>query len=219
MAQTRAQMVTYVTDKFGVTTSAMTTRAGGFYDARYRMIQDRYLWKQLLVSETSTLAADQQDVTLTSAIDVVIAIRWNKVHLHPVNQEQVFQLNAEAFDGSGDAMGFSVLPKTSAGLSRIRLYETPTQGKELLVLGKAPPETLTDSETPRMTGIDQSLHAYILGDLWQSIRQFGKADVLFKEAEAFLDQMIKIEREQSAYNPQIIIADDGQWDRDDVLYY
>jgi hypothetical protein len=211
-------MATYVTDKFGVTTAAMVTRAKGFYDVRYRMIWDRYYWKQTKVSESSTVSASTQDVTLTAAIDRVVAVRWNNRRLLPVNQEQVFQLDPEAFDSAGEVVGFSELPKDSSGLTVIRLYEIPQDSKELMVLGKAPPETLTDSETPRLSGIDQSLQAYVLGDLWQSIRQFSKADILYREAETFLQQMIKIEEEQSAYDKRIIPSDDEQYDRDDLFY-
>lgn len=211
-------MVTYVTDKFGITSSATVTRAKGFYDVRYRMIWDRYYWKQTKVSETSTLSANDQDITLTAAIDRVVAVRWNKRRLLPVNQEQVFQIDPEAFDSAGEVVGFSELPKDSSGLTRIRLYQIPQEGKELVVLGKAPPETLNDNETPRLSGIDQALQAYILGDLWQSIRQFTKADKLYAEAEAFLTKMIEIEKEQSAFDSRIIPYDDEQYDRDDLFY-
>lgn len=218
MSQTRGQMVTYVTDKFGVTSTATVTRAAGFYDVRYRMIQDRYYWKQLKVSETSTLVSGVQDVTLTAAIDRIVAVRWNNRRLLPSNQEQVFQIDPEAFDSEGEVVAFSELGKDSSGLARIRLYQIPQEGKELLVLGKAPPETLTDSQTPRLSGIDQSLQAYILGDLWQSIRQFTKADKLYLEAELFLKEMMKIEQEQSAFDYRIIPYDDEQYDRDDLFY-
>ncbi len=218
MGQTKGQMVDYVTDKFGITTEEVKNRARGFYDVRYRMIWDRFYWKQTKVSETASVAANQQDVTFTSLIDKVVAIRWNNRRLLPVNQEQVFQLDPEAFDSQGEVVGFSELPKDSSGLSRIRLYEIPQEAKEVLVLGKAPPETLTHGQSPRMVGIDQSLQAYVLGDLWQSIRQFSKANELYREAETFLNQMIKIEQEQSAYDNRIIPYDDEQYDRDDLFY-
>ena len=218
MAQTRAQLVNYVTDKFGVTTDAVKTRAKGFYDSRYRMIQDQFLWRQLKVSESQTVSSGVQDITLTSAIGDVIAVRWNNRRLLPVQQEQVFALDPEAFDSAGEVVGFSVLPKTDAGLCKIRLYETPQDSKEVLVLGKAPPETLTDDQSPRISAIDQALQAYVLGDLWQSIRQFSKADALFNEAQKYLADMIRLEQEQSAYDARIIPYDDEQYDRDDLFY-
>jgi len=218
MGQTKGQMVDYVTDKFGITTDAMKTRARGFYDVRYAMIWDRFYWKQTKVSETQSVAANQQDVTFSALIDRVVAIRWNNRRLLPVNQEQVFQLDPEAFDSAGEVVGFSELPKDNNGFAQIRMYEIPQEAKEVLVLGKAPPEQLTDGQRPRMTGIDQCLQAYILGDLWQSIRQFTKADKLYSEAEAFIDKMIEIEQEQAAYDNRIIPYDDEQYDRDDLFY-
>jgi hypothetical protein len=215
MAQTRLQLVTYVTDKFRVTTDAVVDRAKGFYDVRYRMIWDRFYWKQSKVSESVSVTAGTQDITFTSAIDRIIGARWDGMQILPVNQEQVFQINATAWDASGTPVAFSELPKDSSGLTRIRLYEIPQTTRTLVVIGKAPSETLTDNQSPRLGGIDQCLQAYVLGDLWQSIRQFNKAALLYEEAEAFLREMIKIEQEQTAYSNRIIPSSDGDYSRDD----
>lgn len=216
MAQTRSALVTYVTDKFGDTSTAIVTRAKGFYDARYNMIQDRYFWKQMKVSETVSVPADTQDVTFSSALDLITTAMWDKIYLGPVNQEQVFQIDTDALTAEGTPVSFSVLPKTDAGLARIRLYRTPTETKNLTVLGKAPTETLSDSEKPRLTGIDQALQAFILGDLWEHKRQFSKRDALFAEAEAFLQKMIDIERDQGANSARIIPHEEHQWDRNQL---
>ncbi len=216
MAQTRSALVAYVTDKFGDTTDAIVTRAKGFYDSRYDMIQDRYFWKQLKDSESQTVAADTQDVTFTSALDLITAVSWDGYALQVINQEQVFQIDPTAYNASGTPVSFSVLPKTSAGLPRIRLYRTPTTSATVIAMGKASPETLTDSESPRITGIDQALHGYIMGDLWESKRQYTKASACFQEAEAFLQKMIDIEEEQGANNAQIIPSDPHQYDREDL---
>jgi hypothetical protein len=218
MAQTKSQLVTYVTDKFRVTTDAVVTRAKGFYDVRYRMIWDRFYWKQSKVSESQSVTAGTQDVTLTSAIDRVVAVRWDGNQILPVNQEQVFQINATSWDASGTPLAFSELPKDSSGLTRIRLYEIPQVTRTLVVLGKAPSETLTDGQSPRLGGIDQCLQAYVLGDLWQSIRQFAKADILYNEAENFLAAMIKIEQEQTAYSNRIIPSGDADYSRNDLFF-
>jgi hypothetical protein len=216
MAQTRLALVTYVTDKFGDTSTAMVTRAKGFYDARYHMIQDRYFWKQMKDSESQAVVAGTQDITFTSALDLITAVSWGGIALSVINQEQVFQIDASAYDADGSPVSFSVLPKTSTGLPRIRLYRTPTVGATIIAIGKASPETLTDSQSPRITGIDQALHAYVLGDLWEHRRQFSKRDALFAEAEAFLQKMEDIEREQGADNAQIIPGDPCQYNREDL---
>jgi len=218
MAQTRSALVTYVTDKFGDTTTAMVTRAKGFYDARYAMIQDRYFWKQLKVSESTSVTAGTQDITFTNALDLITVVSWADIQLQPINQEQVFQINPEAWDAEGTPVSFSVLPKTAAGLPRIRLFRTPTETKTLLVLGKAPTETLGDDERPRLTGIDQALHGYIMGDIWVYKRQYTKAGVCFQEAEAFLNLMQRIEEQQGANSARIIPGDDHQWDREYLGY-
>jgi len=218
MAQTRSALVTYVTDKFGDTSTAIVTRAKGFYDARYNMIWDRHFWKQTKVSESQSVSSGTQDITFTSALDLIATVSWDDITLSPINQEQVFQLDAAAYDASGTPVSFSILPKTDAGLPRIRLYRVPTETKTIIAIGKGPPETLTDSQTPRITGIDQALQAYILGDLWEHKRQFSKRDALFAEAEAFLQKMIDIEEDQGANNARIIPYDPMQWDRDDMWY-
>jgi hypothetical protein len=216
MAQTRSALVTYVTDKFGDTSTAMVTRAKGFYDARYAMIQDRYFWKQMKVSESTSVASGTQDITFTNALDLITVVSWADIQLSPVNQEQVFQIDPSANDGEGTPVSFSVLPKTDAGLPRIRLYRVPTETKTLIVIGKAPTETLSDSESPRLTGIDQALHGYVLGDMWEHKRQYTKASACFQEAEAFLQKMIDIEEDQGANSARIIPSDAHQWDREDV---
>jgi len=218
MAQTRSALVTYVTDKFGDTSTAMVTRAKGFYDARYHMIQDRYFWKQMKVSESQSVSSGTQDITFTSALDLITTVTWDDTTLSPINQEQVFQIDPAAYDAEGTPVSFSVLPKTDAGLPRIRLYRTPTTTKTIIAIGKAPPETLGDDDSPRLTGIDQALHGYILGDMWEHKRQYTKAGVCFQEAEAFLQKMIEIEEEQGANSARLIPSDPHQWDRDDLWW-
>ena len=218
MSSTLQQVADFCSAKFGATDAATVVLAKDFAKARHRVIWDGYFWKETKVSESQALAADIQDVTFSTNIDKVVRIRWDNRQLLPVNQEQVFQIDPEAFDTAGEVVAFSELPKSAGGAPKIRLYSIPQDARTITVLGKAPTPTLTDASTSPLSGVDQCWIAYVNGDLQQWARQFGKANVYFEEARFFYEKMIEIEQEQSAYQAQIIPYDDEQYDRDDLYY-
>ena len=219
MSSSVQEITDFVATKAGVTDTTTKTTIKGFVRFRHGVIWDSYLWKESKASESQTVSSGVQDVTLTSAIDKVTRVRWDDRQILPVTQEQVFQINAPAFDSAGEVVGFSPLPNTSGGLSKIRLYEIPQVSKELLVLGKGLKPTLAnDTDTSPLTGIDQAWIAYVNGDVMQWMRQFSKADKYFVEARHYHDKMIELEEQQAAHQTQIIPADDGDYGRNDLYY-
>jgi hypothetical protein len=217
MSLTVQEITDFVATKAGVTDTAAKTTIKGFARRRHDIIWDSYLWKESKVSESHTAISGVQDVTLTSAIDKVIRVRWNDYQILPITQEQVFQLNAPAFDRDGPVLSFSLLPKSDSGLSKIRLFEIPQESKELLVLGKAPKPSLSnDTDTSPLSGVDQAWIAYVNGDVMQWMRQFSKAKDYFVEARHYHDKMIELETEQAAHQTQIIPADDGAYGINDI---
>ena len=142
---TVSEIATYTTDKLGINDSATVDLAKNFIRARFRMIWDSFYWIESKVAETITLhPASTQIVTFTTAIDKIVAIRWNDRRILPVNEETVFQIDPSAFDNEGETVAFARLPKDGSGQPRIKLFEIPQEAREIVALGKAPVPTLAD---------------------------------------------------------------------------
>lgn len=197
---TLAELKTFTTAKLGITDADALAQAGEFIKARWKMIWNAQPWRQSRWQETVSVPADTQDVTLGAEFEFVTACRWKgEQELMPINDQTAFSLNPAGYDQSGPPAAFSQLAKTSAGLVRIRLHQIPNETQPLLVLGKRKCVELTSaSDTPLIPGVDECLTAFAMGDLYQWIRQFSKAQACYNEANGLMEKMIEIERQQSA---------------------
>lgn len=199
------EIVIYTTNKLGMTDTTARTMAGSFLDARHSMIWNAANWKQARYQETVAVAAGTQDVTLQTACDFVTACRWADVYeLLPMSDGSALALNPAGYDVSGPVLGFVPLGKPDGIHVQIRLMQKPTEAKNLLVIGKAKVTAYTTGQTPCIPGEEQALCDFIMGDLYEWLRQFGKAQYYHDRAQKLLDQMIEIETAQAAEIRRIV---------------
>lgn len=202
---TRAEIISYCTAKLGVTDATATTQAGTFLDARHAMIWNEELWRQTRYQESIACPAGTQDVTLGANCEFVTACRWAGSHeLMPLSDASALSLDPAGYDGSGAVLGFVPLGKTSGGLAQIRLMRTPTEAKTLLVLGKRKLLALGTNDTPPIPGEDMALIEFVMGDLYEWLRQLSKAQYFFAKGAAMLGKMKEIETAQTAEIRRII---------------
>jgi hypothetical protein len=203
---TLGELKTFCTTKLGITDTAAKSVAGTFANARWKMIWDAQPWRQTRWQATISVPAGTQDVTLGTEFEFVTACRWKgQNELLPISDQAAFSINPAGYDQSGTPLGFAQIGKTTGGLVQIRLFQIPTETQNLLVLGKRKCIELTaDSDTPLIPGIDPCLQAFVMGDLYQWIRQFSKAQVHYEEANALLAKMVEIETAQTSEIRRII---------------
>lgn len=202
---TRAEIIAYCTAKLGLTDSATTTIAGTFVDARHAMLWNEENWRQTRYQETVAVTAGTQDITLGTNCEFVTAARWaDRYELLPTSGTAALAQNAAGYDASGPVLAFEQLGKNSSGLVQIRLLQIPAESKNLLVLGKRKVLALGVSDTPPIPGEDQCLCEFVMGDLYEWLRQPSKAGYFYQKAGILLQKMKEIETQQSGEIRRII---------------
>lgn len=208
---TRAEIATFVAQSLGIDDNITRDQAAKFCAARWKMIWDLRLWKQSLVTHTQTVPANSQEITLTdTTLDRMVNARWGTdQQVEGVAADLAFRTDPAAWSEAGTFMGYVERPKDSEKRIVLRLLRAPTEQKDLLCLCKRKcPELTLDASEPTLNGVDQALIAYTFGDMLRFNRQFAKADSLFAEGKAHVDQMIQIDEQQAA-GSQRLVPDDG----------
>jgi hypothetical protein len=197
---------TFTAAKLGLSDSITQLQAGEFAKARWRMIWNHHLWRQSRILAEVAVTSGQQEVTLPAGFELVLAARWNThTGLAAQLDLSVFNSNPASWSAPGPVMGYSPMPRDSAGLVRIRLHQVPDAAGVLLAMGKATcPELVSDLDAPSISGTDECLVAFVMGDLYQWMRQFSKAGAFFQEAQALLAKMIEIETAQTTELRQLL---------------
>lgn len=203
---TLAEIKNFCSTKLGMTDTATKTVAGTFANARWKMIWNAQPWRQSRWQASITVPAGQQDVALGTEFEFVTAARWKgNNELQPISDLTAFSLNPAGYDQAGTPLGFAQIGKTTGGLVQIRLFQIPTETQTLLVIGKRKCiELMIDTDTPLIPGIDECLQAFVMGDLYQWIRQFSKAQTCYEEANLLLAKMVEIETAQTSEVRRII---------------
>lgn len=203
---TKGQIKAYCTAKLGITDATALAIAGTFVDARWQMIWNNADWRQARYQQTLAVSAGTQDVELDANFELPKAYRWGgDTELLPLNDVNALALNPAGYDAAGPVNGVVPLGKNSSGVFVLRLVSIPTETKNLFVIGKRKCVALSsDSDSPLIPGVDECLCAYVMGDLYQWIRQFTKAREFFTEANALLQKMVEIEMAQTAEIRRII---------------
>ena len=202
---TRAEIITYCTAKLGITDATATAQAGTFLDARHAMVWNEELWRQTRYQESVSVAAGTQDVTLGANCEFVTACRWAGAYeLMPLSDASAMALDPAGYDASGAVHGFVPLGKNSSGYAQIRLMRIPTEAKTLLVIGKRKLLALAAGDTPPIPGEDIALAEFVMGDLYEWLRQLSKAQYFFAKGAAMLGKMKEIEVAQTAEIRRIV---------------
>lgn len=203
---TKAEIKTYTTTKLGITDATALATADTFAMARWRMIWNAADWRQTRYQQALTVNAGTQDVTLESAFEFAKAYRWGgQFELLPINDTNALALNPAGYDTAGEVSAVIPLGKNSSGDVVLRLVPKPAVTRELLVIGKRKCVELTqDTDSPLIPGVDECLCAFVMGDLYQWIRQMGRAREFFAEGQALLAKMVEIEMQQTPEIRRII---------------
>jgi hypothetical protein len=202
---TRAEIITYCTSKLGITDTAAQTQAALFIDQRHGTIWNEEDWRQTRYQETIAVAAGTQDVTVGANCEFVKACRWAEAYeLLPLSDASALALNPPGYDASGPVLGFVPLGKNSGGQVQIRLMQKPAESKNLLVLGKRKVLALGVSDTPPIPGEAECLCEFVMGDLYEWLRQFDKAQYFLSKAAILLQKMKDIETAQAGEVRRII---------------
>ena len=225
---TLADMASFICGKVGKTDSESLSKCKEFLARRYELIWNSQLWRDTLTTTSQSVPAETQDVTLAdSSVDQIVAVRWSDTTLGPVAHEAVYAINPTLFDSSGTPMAFVTLPKTTAGVCRIRLVQKPKETKTLTILGKLKiriidsdsqfqtRNLLQDGDQPSIYNIDNALLSFAEGDMLARDRQYAKSQLMMQDAVAQVKVATNVEQSQAANNLQLNVVDSGEWTRDD----
>lgn len=95
--------------------------------------------------------------------------------------------------------------ETSKAFQVVNLITVPRDAKSISILGKRVIKPLiNDADSPELTGIDNALLAGAIGDMLEGQRQYGKAQTKFTECSQIVEQMTRLERQQSASTVRVI---------------
>lgn len=206
---TLSEIATHACLSFGLSDTATLELAKAFARTRYAMLWGQHNWRQSLVTTTVAVNAGTATVTLPSAFERAVAVRWDGRLLGGVDHGAALQLMPDTFDTQGNPIGFIELPTDDSLQPQLQLIQVPATAGTLYVLGKRRcPGLPADTSVPMLAGADAALCAYTLGDLWRWQHQFSKADSCFGEGGQHLTKMIEQERAHAA-TTQRIIPDDG----------
>ncbi len=197
----------YTSSKLGMTDSVTKAQALTFITARHKMIWNAALWKQARWQATVSVNASQQDVTLPSEFEFATAVRWadGKSELFPTTDLAAFSQNPQGYDAAGTVGAFARLARDGSGNEVLRLFQVPQTAQSMLVLGKRKCVDMVNPTDPTLIpGEDECLCAFVMGDLYQWLRQFGKAQQFFQEATTLLQKMVEIEIGQTAGIIQLV---------------
>ena len=213
---TRLEIAQHVADTLQKTDTDSMALLKKFVDRRYDMIWNSALWRETLGTTSYSVAASTSEVTLNSTVNFPVSIAWDENEIIPSNYEQVFQVDPGLFSDTGTPTNFIVLPKDADGNSVIRLIRTPDTAKTLLVLGKLKLVALADSDSPKISGVDNALLAFVESDMLRHLRQYGKAQVTLQEAAGQMQLMRDLETAQAAKVSRLIPSMAPQWDVNDL---
>lgn len=200
-----SEIAAYACAKVRLEDADTLAQALKFTRFRWANLWDGTDWRQARHAQTVAVPAGTQDVTLDATLGLVQACRWGAdIELPVCSERSLLAADPAAQDRDGTPGGFIVLPK-EAGICRVRLVPIPKEDGDLLVIGKAKCPTLADTDEPPLPGASETLAAFVEGDLWRSVfRQFSKAELCYKEANALLAQMRDLELNQSQQSWRLV---------------
>ena len=186
---TRDQIVSYCTAKLGITDTAAQTIAATFAQNRYRMLWNEENWPQTRYQQSLSVSAGTQDYALDSNFEFPTAYRWDGFNeVLPMSDAAALANNPPGYDQQGPVAAIVPLPRV-AGTCWIRLVQVPTKAATLLVIGKRKCVDIGASDEVAIPGADQCLVDFVMGDLYEWLRQMGMAQAFYAKAAILLQKM------------------------------
>jgi hypothetical protein len=94
---------------------------------------------------------------------------------------------------------------TAPQYARVKLLPAPTVPHYLLVVGKRRYDPFrADGDTTAIGGIENALLAFAQADMLERQRQYAKAAAKTQEGQALLQQLLELERVQTAYEVRVV---------------
>ncbi len=173
---------------------------------RWRTIWDAHLWKDSIGYVSVDAEQDGDRCILRVPLERVRNIRYGNRAIYPIDPSNVFQLDPEAFDEFGEVCGFTSLGKDKDGKRIIQILRKPRENEtqSFLVMGKTKAPELDDDDELFLTGIEDAITEYVVGDLWRDDQQDAKANNCYANGSTFIEMMRKIDGEQSATTTRFI---------------
>lgn len=215
---TKSNIANYVGEKVHSTDDDSQSVFKTFVDRRYEMIWNAELWRESLGTVSQTVASGVDTVSLSTTMDFPVSAYWDEREITPVDYQRVFQMNPALLAETGTPTDFIVLPKTttaSGTYSQIKLLRIPDNAKTLLVLGKLYVTELGDNDSPMLSGVDNTLVAFVEADALEYLQQYAKAQAKLQEAAAHLQLMRDMEKHQSARVQQLVPDVESAWGYND----
>ncbi len=214
---TVSEIATLACQRLNLQDHASIERAKKYVRNRWLTIWNSHLWKDSIGYASVQAEMDNGKCILRVPLERVRNIRYGNYTIYPIDPSNVFQLDPEAFDNFGEVCGFTSLGKDVNGNRIVQIVRVPKniEAESFLVMGKIKCPQLEDTDEPFLTGIEDSITEFVIGDLWQDDQQGSKASSAYANASTFLDLMRKIDGEQSASNPRFIPDASGNYTRDD----
>jgi hypothetical protein len=199
---TLKEIAQHVCDVTGLTDNLSVDQAKAFVRRRWQMLWDFHLWRQSLIVAQMQVMAGSDTYAAHHETDQITGAKLrdrngNDILLLPVGDD----FGEELFPEHGTPKYFQQMPKNMGVLS-FKLMPCPVDDYVMSLKGKrkCPPLT-NDEDEPSISGSSNALIAYSMGDMFEYMRQFTKAQAKFTEAVAHQEKMIEIERAQSANIP------------------
>lgn len=217
MSLTLLEIATHVCEVTGLTDNLSVEQAKRFVRRRWQMLWDSRTWRQARAVDMLTVTAGEPEVALPVHLELVTAARLGERELIGVRDSEAMQISpAYFYESQNSPVYFLTLPRENSGQLRLRLLPIPRDGGTLTVIGKRVcPELVEDGDRPLLSGSDNALIAYAMGDMFEFMRQFSKAQAKFTEGAAHAANMANLEDAQAAQvvrlipNPEPLSPMDG----------
>ena len=180
-------------------------KAEKFVKDRWTTIWNSHLWKDSVGYVNAQAQNQDGRCILRAPLERIRAVRYGEIAIAPVDPSNVFQLDPQAFDNYGEVCGFSELGKDKQGNRIAQIYRIPLSSKEsFLIMGKIKCPILDNNDEIFLTGAEDALTEFAAGDMWKLDQQFSKAAACYANGSTFVEQMRKLDSEQSASNPRAV---------------
>lgn len=203
MAQTLAQLATFVSNKMSQNDSVSISQIKEFIKNRYKMIWEECIWKESKQYYSQTVSIGATDISLNSNLELITDVIWYNTPLFNIEPEILFRARPNWQTLSGKPIYYINRPKSS-GNCVIRFDVMPDTQQTVYYCGKLVFTPLVnDTDTPLLSGIDNCLLSFAEADCLEYIRQFGTAQTKLQEAISMFNKMLDIERNQTTKILQI----------------
>ena len=242
---TLSEIANSICGKLHDTETASVTACKDYIKERYQMVWDLALWTESLGIVSQDVKASTPEVTISSdpsifyyptsstvastapRMDFVVAVKFTKTGDTDGNElvgsewVRFFALDANVWNNvetrRSSPTNFIPLPKDSSGNTRIKLVPAPKDAGTLYALGKMKLPDLGDSDSPVLPGIDQVLLAFGMGDMLERSMQFGKAQAKYTEANALMQGMRDLQKNQQQQSAAVVPLVQDEWSGGDFV--